>query len=150
MVRMLAKINIIVANVFLLFINDNIKKRFCVSSMFDYHVRLHCVCAPGGLMVVSFSKKHCGFLLNSFVSFCKRITVFKISHQSHDRPGVYCSLSKLWVPIIFDTGSVELGCQLFWSEVRKEMLWRSGARGMVRRITSICNISFPLLCCCTL
>ena len=86
---MLPKINIILSKGFLHSALMIILKRFCISSIFDYHkeksspsLRLHCVC--GGLMVVSFSKKHCGFILNSFVVCFKDKTAFICSYQSYD------------------------------------------------------------------
>ena len=75
MVRMLAKINIILSKCFphyaliIIIILKNFVYQACLTiirrNLLQFYVCI--VCVAGGLMVVSFSKKHCGFILNSLV-----------------------------------------------------------------------------------
>ena len=99
-------------------------------------------------MVVSFSKKHCGFKNLNFLVACLKINCFEFSHQSHDWPGVYCSFPKLWVPTIFHTGSLELGYQVILDSGVAVQMLEASLDSVVYYLLYI--VFFPLFYCCTL
>ena len=105
------------------------------------------VCVAGGLMVVSFSKS----IANCFIFFAK-ITVLRSHTSHHDWLGVYCSLSKLWVPIIFHTGSLELCYQdiLDILELWRWAGWRSVLPYLfiISAMYSVCGQVYITINCC--
>ena len=75
-------------------------------------------------MVVSFSKKHCGFQNLNFLVACLKINCFS-SHTSHMTDSEFIVfLPKLWVPTNFHTGSLELGYQVILDSGVAVQIWR--------------------------
>ena len=85
-----------------------------IATMFNSRLPPHSIAGyttktvQGSYCFFGFSKSIAGFNVQILLLCAWKINCFSSHTSHHDWPGVYCFPSKLRVPIIFHTGSLEL------------------------------------------